>query len=71
MCTVFQRLVLATLAFLGSATISAADEVRLISVGGVKTALDPIITDFIKATDHTVKHTVDSPLVVVAKAFLR
>jgi molybdate transport system substrate-binding protein len=49
------------------AGIAAADEIRLISVGGVKGALDLIIADFTKATGHTVKYTVGSPLIVSQK----
>jgi ABC-type molybdate transport system substrate-binding protein len=50
-----------------SAGIATAAEVRLISVGGVKGALDPIIAEFSKASGHTVKYTVGSPLVVSQK----
>src|ERR1700730_17476678 len=58
---------LAALALLASAAVAPADEVRLISVGGVKGALDPIIADFTKTTGHTVKYTVGSPLIVSQK----
>jgi molybdate transport system substrate-binding protein len=58
---------LAALALLASAGVTAADEIRLISVGGVKGALDPIIADFTKATGHTVKYSVGSPLAVSQK----
>jgi molybdate transport system substrate-binding protein len=57
----------AALALLVSINAAGAAEVRLISVGGVKGALDPIIADFSKATGHTVKYTVGSPLVVSQK----
>lgn len=67
MRTVVHRACLAALALLASAGVAAADEVRLISVGGVKGALDPIIADFSKATGHTVKYTVGSPLAVAQK----
>ena len=55
---------LATIASIG---ISAADEVKLISIGGVKLALDPIVADFTKTTGHTVKYTVGSPAAVSQK----
>jgi molybdate transport system substrate-binding protein len=67
MRTIVRKTCLAALALLASAAIAPADEVRLISVGGVKGALDPIIADFTKATGHTVKYTVGSPLVVSQK----
>jgi molybdate transport system substrate-binding protein len=54
----------AALALLASIGIAAADEVRLISVGGVKGALDPIIAEFTKATGHKVNYVVGSPLIV-------
>jgi molybdate transport system substrate-binding protein len=46
---------------------AAADEITLISVGGVKGALDKIVEDFTKATGHKVKYTAGSPLVVPQK----
>jgi molybdate transport system substrate-binding protein len=46
---------------------AAADEVKLISVGGVKGALDLIIADYTKETGHTVKYAVGSPLIVSQK----
>jgi molybdate transport system substrate-binding protein len=58
---------IAALALAACAGIAAAEEVTLISVGGVKTALDPIIADFQKATGNTVKFTVGSPLAVSKK----
>jgi molybdate transport system substrate-binding protein len=58
---------LAALALIASAGIAAADEVKLISVGGVKLALDPIIADFTKQTGHTVTYTVGSPAMVSQK----
>jgi molybdate transport system substrate-binding protein len=67
MGTIACKTTLAALAVLASAGMAVADEVRLISVGGVKGALDPIIADFTKATGHTVKYTVGSPLVVSQK----
>jgi molybdate transport system substrate-binding protein len=58
---------LAALALIASAGIAAADEVKLISVGGVKLALDPIIADFTKQTGHKVTYTVGSPAMVSQK----
>lgn len=58
---------LIVLALLATAGTAVPDEVRLISVGGVKGALDLIVADFTKATGHTVKYTVGSPLVVSQK----
>jgi molybdate transport system substrate-binding protein len=67
MHTIVRRTRLAALALIASAGIAAADEITLISVGGVKTALDPIIADFSKATGHTVKYTAGSPAAVSQK----
>jgi len=58
---------LAALALIASAGIAAADEVKLISVGGVKLALDPIIADFTKQTGHKVTYTATSPAMVSQK----
>src|SRR6516162_125634 len=49
-------------ALLLSAGIAGAEEVTLISVGGVKVALDKIVADYTKATSNQVKYTVGSPL---------
>lgn len=54
-------------AVLVSTTFAAAAEVKLISVGGVKGALDKIIADYSKATGNTVNYTVASPLIVSQK----
>ena len=54
-------------AVLVSASIAQAAEVKLISVGGVKGALDKIIVDYSKASGNTVNYTVGSPLVVSQK----
>jgi molybdate transport system substrate-binding protein len=54
-------------AVLLSASIAGAAEVKLISVGGVKGALDKIIADYTKATGNTVVYTVASPLAVSQK----
>src|SRR5947209_3856026 len=67
MSSLVRKTCFAGFALLASATIAGADEVRLISVGGVKSALDPIIADFTKATGHSVKYTVGSPLMVSQK----
>jgi molybdate transport system substrate-binding protein len=58
---------LAALALIASAGIAAADEVKLISVGGVKLGLDPIIADFTKQTGHKVTYTAGSPAMVSQK----
>jgi molybdate transport system substrate-binding protein len=58
---------IAALTLLASGSIASAAEIRLISVGGVKGALDPIIAEFNKATGHTVKYSVGSPLAVSQK----
>jgi molybdate transport system substrate-binding protein len=47
--------------------MATAAEVRLISVGAVKGALDKIIADYSKATGNKVNYTVGSPLVVSQK----
>ena len=44
--------------------IADAAEVTLISVGGVKQALDKIVTDYTKETGNQVKYAVGSPLIV-------
>jgi molybdate transport system substrate-binding protein len=67
MGTLVHKACFTALALLSSIGIAAADEVRLISVGGVKGALDPITVDFTKATGHTVRYTVGSPLIVSQK----
>ena len=57
----------AVLAVLALSQVAAAEEVKLISVGGVKGALDLIIADYTKETGNTVKYTVGSPLSVSQK----
>jgi molybdate transport system substrate-binding protein len=47
-----------------SVSIASAAEVKLISVGGVKGALDKIVADYEKATGNKVNYTVGSPLAV-------
>jgi molybdate transport system substrate-binding protein len=64
---VVSKICLATFAFIASAGIAAADEVKLISVGGVKLALDPIIADFTQQTGHKVTYTATSPAMVAQK----
>jgi molybdate transport system substrate-binding protein len=61
------RLAAALAATLLSATAASAAEVTLISVGGVKGALDKIVTDYQKETGNTVKYTAGSPLAVSQK----
>jgi molybdate transport system substrate-binding protein len=58
---------LAALALAASAGIAAAAEVKLISVGGVKLGLDPIIADFMKQTGNKVTYTATSPAMVTQK----
>jgi ABC-type molybdate transport system substrate-binding protein len=64
---IVSRTCFAAFAVTVSAGIAAADEVKLISVGGVKLALDPIIADFSKQTGHKVTYTVGSPALVSGK----
>jgi len=54
-------------AVVAAAPAARAAEVTLISVGGVKGALDPIIAEYTKQTGNTVKYTVGSPLLVAQK----
>ena len=58
----------AALAVFVSAGLAAAAEIKLVSVGGVKTSLDKIIADYQKQTGNEVKFTVGSPAVVAQKA---
>jgi molybdate transport system substrate-binding protein len=64
---VVSKICLATLALVASAGIAAADEVKVISVGGVKLGLDPIIAEFTKQTGHKVTYTATSPAMVTQK----
>ena len=59
-----KSLLLAAFAMLATITWAAADDIRLISVGGVKGALDLIIADFTKATGHKVIYIAGSPAVL-------
>jgi molybdate transport system substrate-binding protein len=54
-------------ALLLSVGVAGGAEVTLISVGGVKVALDKIVTDYTKETGNHVKYTVGSPLIVSKK----
>ena len=63
----YKRVIGALAAVLVSASTAAAAEVRLISVGGVKVALDKIVADYTKASGNTVNYTVGSPLAVSQK----
>jgi molybdate transport system substrate-binding protein len=54
-------------AVVAAAPAARAAEVTLISVGGVKVAIDPIIADYTKQTGNTVKYIVGSPLAVSQK----
>lgn len=51
-------------AVLLSVSMAAGAEVKLISVGGVKGALDRIVADYSKATGNKVNYTIGSPLAV-------
>jgi molybdate transport system substrate-binding protein len=63
----YKRVIGALAAVLVSASMAAAAEVKLISVGGVKVALDKIVADYAKASGNTVNYTVGSPLAVSQK----
>ncbi len=63
----YNSIVGALAAVLASASMAAAAEVKLISVGGVKVALDKIVANYTKASGNTVNYTVGSPLVVSQK----
>jgi molybdate transport system substrate-binding protein len=54
-------------AVLVSASLASAAEIKLISVGGAKVALDMIVADYTKATGNTVNATYGSPLTVPQK----
>ena len=62
-----KRFAVALAALLLSSPFASAAEVKLISVGGVKSALDKIVADYTKATGNTVSYTVGSPLAVSQK----
>ena len=59
--------VAAVTALLLSAAMTQAAEVRLISVGGVKQALDKIVADYTTESGNHVSYTVGSPLAVAKK----
>lgn len=54
-------------ALLFSLAMADAAEVKLISVGGVKVALDKIVADYTKETGNHVTYTVGSPLAVAKR----
>jgi molybdate transport system substrate-binding protein len=62
-----KRFVCMLAALLLPMSMAAAADVKLISVGGVKVALDKIVADYTKATGNTVSYTVGSPLAVSQK----
>jgi len=64
MRTFVARTCVAALAALVSVGAAVADEIRLISVGGVKGALDPIVAEFSKSTGHKVTYVAGSPAVL-------
>lgn len=64
MCTIVPKSCLALFATLATIALAGADEIRLISVGGVKDALDPIIAEFTKTTGHKVIYTPGNPAAV-------
>jgi molybdate transport system substrate-binding protein len=64
---VISKTCLAAAALVAFAGIASAEEIKLISVGGVKLALDPIIADFIKQTGNKVTYTSTSPAMVTQK----
>src|SRR5215469_3803177 len=64
---VVSKMCLTALALIASAGIAASEEIKLISVGGVKLALDPIIADFTNQTGHKVTYTSTSPAMVTQK----
>jgi len=57
----------AATALLLSVGMADAADVTLVSVGGVKQALDKIIADYIAETGNQVKYTVGSPLTVAKR----
>jgi molybdate transport system substrate-binding protein len=61
------KTVAAISALLLSVGIAGAADVTLISVGGVKGALDKIVADYTKETGNHVQYTVGSPLIVAKK----
>ncbi|HLH99104.1 MAG TPA: substrate-binding domain-containing protein [Xanthobacteraceae bacterium] len=64
---IVSKICIAALALAASAGIATAAEVKLISVGGVKLGLDPIIADFMKQTGNKVTYTATSPAMVTQK----
>jgi len=66
-CKSGRKTAAAAAALLLSVGLADAAEVTLISVGGVKQALDKIVADYTKETGNAVKYTVGSPLAVAKK----
>jgi molybdate transport system substrate-binding protein len=58
----------ATLALFLSAGLAGAAEIKLISVGGVKSGLDPIIAAYEKETGNHVNYTAGAPAAVSQRA---
>ncbi len=54
-------------ALLVSVSMATAAEIKLLSVGGVRGALDKIVADYSKTTGNKVSYTVGSPLAVSQK----
>lgn len=67
MRTFVSKICVAALTLAASAGIAAAAEVKLISVGGVKLGIDPIIAEFTKQTGNKVTYTATSPAMVTQK----
>lgn len=63
----YKSIVVALAVMALSATAASAAEIKIISVGGVKVALDKIIADYTKASGNTVTPTYGSPLAVSRK----
>jgi accessory colonization factor AcfC len=57
----------ATLALFLSAGLAGAAEIKLISVGGVKSGLDPIIAAYEKETGNHVNYTAGAPAAAFVK----
>ena len=64
---ILHKISLGALVLAMSAGIATAAEVRLIAVGGAKSALDRIIADYTKATGNEVKFTASSPPMVAQR----
>ncbi len=64
---VVSKICLAALALIASAGVAASQEIKVISVGGVKLGLDPIIAEFTKQTGNKVTLVATSPAMVSQK----